>query len=147
MNVESSRKLSVKDAEIAKLREELTSLRRDHSRTLAEQARALSDADAKAENTKDQLGESTRKELASMNECRALREQAKSLGEECEKLRRSVQVLKQESADQDVKIAQMEKQHERELEDKMGLNIALDSKQQELELVSRLSLVMEKDWD
>ena len=34
----------------------------------------------------------------------------------------------------------VEKQHDKDVEDKVGLNIALDSKQQELELVSAYSL-------
>ena len=44
--------------------------------------------------------------------------------------------MQTESANKEVRIAQMEKQRERDREDLHGLNIALDSKQQELELVS-----------
>ena len=130
VNIDSSRK---KDAEIDRLRDELASVRRDHSRMQAEQARALSEADLRA----SQLGESTKQGLASIAEARTLREQVKKMQEENEKLRKDVRVLKANSADQDVRLVQLEKQHEKDVEDKMGLNIALDSKQQELELVSR----------
>jgi hypothetical protein len=70
-----------------------------------------------------------------MTEARNLRERIASMQEEMDKLRQTVQVLKQQSADQDVKMLQMEKRHDQDVEDKLGLNIALDSKQQELELV------------
>ena len=58
------------------------------------------------------------------------------LNTELEKLRRQVHDLKQESADKEVKIVQLTKSRNQDKEDMQGLNIALDSKQQELELVS-----------
>jgi len=45
--------------------------------------------------------------------------------------------LQQESADKEVKIVQLGKQRSQDKEDLQGLNIALDSKQQELELLKR----------
>ena len=73
--IDSSRK---KDAEIDRLRDELASVRRDHSRMQAEQARALSEADRRA----SQLRESTKQGLASIAEARTLREQVKKMEEE-----------------------------------------------------------------
>lgn len=66
----------------------------------------------------------------------ALRERVGTLEAELEKLRKQVRDLQVESANREVSIAQMEKQRDRDREDVLGLNIALDSKQQELELVS-----------
>jgi chromosome segregation ATPase len=66
----------------------------------------------------------------------ALRERVGTLEAELEKLRKQVRDLQAESANREVSIAQMEKQRDRDREDVLGLNIALDSKQQELELVS-----------
>ena len=57
------------------------------------------------------------------------------LKEEVERLRRHVHSLQQESADKEVKIVQMTEQHSLDKEDFQGLNIALDSKQQELQIV------------
>jgi len=47
-----------------------------------------------------------------------------------------VKAVKMDSADKEVRIVQIMKRSEREREDLMGLGIALESKQQELELVS-----------
>jgi myosin heavy subunit len=136
VNVESSRKLSSKDQEIANLNEELAAVRREQARIVSDHARMVSEAENKASAANGQLGESTRQQVASMSEARSLRERVSSMQEEMDKLRQTVHVLRQQSADQDVKIVQLEKQHDQDSEDKLGLNIALDSKQQELELVS-----------
>lgn len=66
-----------------------------------------------------------------------LKEKVAELGEELEKLRKQVHELQQESADKEVKLAQAAKQRAKDKEDIEGLNIALDSKQQEVELVRR----------
>ncbi|KAF8266077.1 hypothetical protein EI94DRAFT_1587035, partial [Lactarius quietus] len=66
-----------------------------------------------------------------------LRERVGTLEPEIEKLRKQVRDLQAESANREVQIAQMEKRHDRDREDLQGLNIALDSKQQELELLKR----------
>ena len=68
-------------------------------------------------------------------EFKASRDRIVGLKEEVEQLRRHVHSLQQESADKEVKIVQMMKQHSLDKEDLQGLNIALDSKQQELQLV------------
>ena len=72
----------------------------------------------------------------------ALRERVGALEAEQEKLRKQVRDLQAESANREVNIAQMEKQRDRDREDLQGLNIALDSKQQELELVSPRALLL-----
>lgn len=64
-----------------------------------------------------------------------MKERVERLQGEVERLRRQVHELQQESADKEVKMTQMAKQRAQDKEDLQGLNIALDSKQQELELV------------
>lgn len=64
------------------------------------------------------------------------KERVGSLMDEVAKLRRTVHEMQQTSAARDVTIVQLRKERERDREDVNGLNIALDSKQQELELVS-----------
>lgn len=61
------------------------------------------------------------------------------LNERVERLRKQVQELQAESADKEVQLVQFGKFRDQDKEDIKGLNIALDSKQQELELVSDLS--------
>ena len=67
----------------------------------------------------------------------SLKDKVESLTTELERLRRQVHDLQQESADKEVKLVQLQKQRAQDKEDMNGLNIALDSKQQELELVRR----------
>jgi chromosome segregation ATPase len=74
-------------------------------------------------------------------EINASRDRIVELQEEVERLRRHVHGLQQESADKEVKIVQMMKQHSLDKEDLQGLNIALDSKQQELQLVRFFSIL------
>jgi predicted nuclease with TOPRIM domain len=69
----------------------------------------------------------------------SLQDRVSALKEEVERLRKQVHELQQESADKEVKLAQAAKQRAQDKEDMQGLNIALDSKQQELELVCFLS--------
>ncbi|KAF9649720.1 hypothetical protein BDM02DRAFT_3094244, partial [Thelephora ganbajun] len=66
-----------------------------------------------------------------------LQNRVASLDEEVGKLRRQVHELQQESAAKEVTVTQLNKWREQDKEDIKGLNIALDSKQQELELLKR----------
>ena len=68
-------------------------------------------------------------------EMRTAKDRVGALKDEVERLRRQVHELQQESADKEVKMLQVTKQRAQDKEDLQGLNIALDSKQQELELV------------
>ena len=90
------------------LREQISNLKREHSRIKAEADMAVG----------------------------TLKERDNTLKEEVSGLRRQVHELQQESADKEVKLVQLMKQRSQDKEDIHGLNIALDSKQQELELVS-----------
>ncbi|KAJ7870167.1 hypothetical protein B0H14DRAFT_3576021 [Mycena olivaceomarginata] len=68
---------------------------------------------------------------------RTAKEQAGDLNDEIGRLRRQIHELNQQSADKEVKIVQITKQRAQDKQDLQGLNIALDSKQQELELLKR----------
>lgn len=122
--------------EVKQLRAELASMRREHARMQTEHARALSDV--RSSDAIDVRNGAARGQAEGEAEAKELRDRVTRLQAETEKLKMDIRVLKQESADQDVKILQLEKQHDQDTDDKVGLNIALDSKQQELELVGHL---------
>lgn len=65
----------------------------------------------------------------------ALEEKANTRLDECERLRRRVHALEQESAAREVIFVELKREKERVKDDNLNLNIALDSKQQELEMV------------
>ncbi|KAF8485485.1 hypothetical protein JB92DRAFT_3027016, partial [Gautieria morchelliformis] len=67
----------------------------------------------------------------------SVKERVATLTDEIGRLKRQVHDLQQESADKEVKLLQLNKARAQDKEDKEGLNIALDSKQQELELLKR----------
>ncbi|KAG8721747.1 hypothetical protein FRC08_010628 [Ceratobasidium sp. 394] len=67
----------------------------------------------------------------------SLRERVAKLSEESTRLQRRVNELKAESAGKEVRIVQLNKARALEAEDREGLNVALEAKQQELELIKR----------
>ena len=125
----------VAEHEIAaeQLREQIADMEREHARIMDEQARNIIGSD---DDTRQQMAEivHAKKEADAMLE--TLKERVSVLKDEVERLRRQVHELQQESADKEVKIVQLTKQRSQDKEDMQGLTIALDSKQQELELVS-----------
>ncbi|KAG8796431.1 hypothetical protein FRC12_022913 [Ceratobasidium sp. 428] len=74
---------------------------------------------------------------ADNSELNTLRDRVAKLSEESTKLQRRVNQLKSKSADKEVRIVQLIKARTLEAEDRDGLNIALQAKQQELELIKR----------
>ena len=130
--------------EMEDLRAEMAKSKREHSRTVDEQSRTLSDVIAREVEARAHM-ESIVKAKSESDVLQAtMKERVKSLDEEIEKLRRQVHDLQQESADKDIKLAQVAKQRTQDKEDMLGLNIALDSKQQELELVSCLREIVSR---
>lgn len=117
-------------------RSELATLKREQTRTADEHRRALADLTARAEGAQAELEAAARGKGEADVAADVLRERVGTLEAELDKLRKQVRELQAESANREVHTAQMEKQRERDREDLQGLNIALDSKQQELELVS-----------
>ncbi|KAJ7602487.1 hypothetical protein DFH06DRAFT_1488666 [Mycena polygramma] len=114
---EYSQRTLQREEEAEALREQISRMKREHAGALEAVAAAQS---AEAEE-----------------QTRAAKERAGDLKDEIERLRRQIHELQQESADKEVKIVQITKQRAQDKEDLQGLNIALDSKQQELELLKR----------
>ncbi|KAJ7730391.1 hypothetical protein DFH07DRAFT_993983 [Mycena maculata] len=97
--------------------------------------------EAEAEALREQMSRLKREHAGALEgveeQARVGKERAGALKDEIERLRRQVHELQQESADKEVKIVQITKQRAQDKQDLQGLNIALDSKQQELELLKR----------
>ncbi len=119
-------------------RAELAVVKQEHARVVDEHRQALEELTAHAEGTQAELGAAVRGKDDADVVVQSLRERIGTIEAELEKFGKQVRDLQTESANKEVHIAQMEKQRERDREDLQGLNIALDSKQQELELVSAL---------
>lgn len=127
-----------REAEAEKLREEMSSLRRQHAHAINEKSRALDEMSLRESEARTQMETLVRQQAAVEMEMKSSADKISALKEEVERLRRRVQVLQQESADKEVKLMQLTKQHQRDKEDLEGMNTALDSKQMELELVCYL---------
>ena len=113
----------------------MSTIKREHARLVNEQTRALRDAAGQEDESRIRVDQLVRAKAEADVEIKTSRDRIIVLKEEVERLRRQVHSLQQESADKEVKIIHMTKQHSLDKEDLQGLNIALDSKQQELELV------------
>jgi chromosome segregation ATPase len=109
---------------------------RSHSRELEKIKTQRDDALQAEAYLRSELQEAQRARTAESAELATLKERTKQLAEETNKLQRRIQELLTESADKEVRIVQLNKARAQDLEDKDGLNVALQSKQQELELVS-----------
>ena len=132
---EYSIRVAQREEAIEQLREELSALRRSHSRELDERTRKVHEAVEQSAEARAQLDESVRIKAELEVENKTNKDRVAGLKEEVERLRRQVHTLQQDSADKEVKVVQMTKQLTQKEDDLTGLNIALDSKQQELELV------------
>ncbi|KAH7927195.1 hypothetical protein BV22DRAFT_297659 [Leucogyrophana mollusca] len=128
-----SARVRAREAEAETLREELSTLRREYTRLLGDHEREVQDLQTHSADTQAQL-EVLLTEKAQSD---VKQERVGALEGELERLRRQVHELQQASADKEVVIVQLKKRSARDKEDLSGLNIALDSKQQELELVKR----------
>ncbi|KAJ7875767.1 hypothetical protein B0H14DRAFT_3437013 [Mycena olivaceomarginata] len=114
---EYSQRTLLREAEAEALREQLSRMKREHAGALEAVAVAA--------------------QTAADKRLRAANGQADDLKDEIERLRGQIHELQQESADKEVNIVQITKQRAQDKENLKKLNIALDSKQQELELLKR----------
>ena len=119
----------------------MSTIKREHAHLVNEQTRALRDAADQEDESKARMDLLVRAKAEADVEIKTSRDRIVVLKEEVERLRRHVHSLQQESADKEVKIVQMMKQHSLDKEDLQSLNIALDSKQQELQLVCSFLLL------
>lgn len=124
-------------SEADELQGELSSLKREQTRNSDNQKREVEDALSREKQAREQLEEALQEKAKSDIMLGSSKERVDSLTDEVARLRSQVHQLQQESADKEVKVLQLTKQHAQDKEDINGLNIALDSKQQELELVKR----------
>lgn len=111
-------------------------MKREHSHLVDDQARKLNEIAGSDVDTRQQMEDMVKAKAETDMVIGTLKDRVSALKDEVERLRRQVHELQQESADKEVKIVQLTKQKSQDKEDVQGLNIALDSKQQELELVS-----------
>ncbi|KAG5349895.1 hypothetical protein C0989_001381 [Termitomyces sp. Mn162] len=134
----NSTKNQVKQREAdIELRGERSNLRREHTRTIDELKRALEEVSIQESGARAQVENLVRQQATFDIESKTSADRIHALKEEIERQRRRIQVLQQESADKEVKLVQLNKQHQRDKEDLEGMNTALDSKQMELELLKR----------
>ena len=133
---EYAHRVMERESEAEDLREEMNTMKREHARIVDEQNRALQDVASRQGEDKMHIEMALRQKAEVDVEARMSKERVSVLTEEVERLRRQVHDLQQESADREVRLVQANKQIAQAQDDNQGLNIALDSKQQELELVS-----------
>jgi predicted nuclease with TOPRIM domain len=134
-------RLRKSDSDAEALRDELAAVRRENARTLEQRERALADAQSQAADAQAQMQAALQTQAQGAVHGATLEERTSTLETELERARRQVHELQQASADKDLRIMQLGKQRLQDKEDVEGLNIALDSKQQELELVSTTCLL------
>lgn len=127
-------------AELDSLHSRLSTLDKEHARQLADRARHISDLEiqlqlmqTESERTVRMVNESADRDIY----LASVEDKAEQRREECERLRRRCHELEQESAAREVRLLELSKDADRVRDDNMNLNIALDSKQQELELIKR----------
>lgn len=129
-------RIVAREDEAEEMRAEITVLKREHTHATDEYRRVIADLTTRADGTQAELGAAVRDKGGADATVISLRERIVTLESELERQMKQVRDLQTASANREVQIAQMEKQREKDREDLQGLNIALDSKQQELELVS-----------
>lgn len=139
--VDFSARVVEREITAEQLREEMATLRREHAHLLDEQARVVKDSAGVEDGVRREMEEMVRARAEADVLTGTLKERVAALKEEMERLRRQVHELQQESADKEMSLVQLAKQRAQDKADMDGLNIALDSKQQELELVRLLLLL------
>ncbi|TDL26867.1 hypothetical protein BD410DRAFT_819072 [Rickenella mellea] len=134
---ESTQHISSLSQELEDTNAELSRIRREYNRQVESHGRDQEDVARREEDMRTRMEDAVRQKAQVDVELSTLRERAEKAKEETEKLRRQVHELKVESADREMKLMELQKKREQDKEDRLGLNIALDSKQQELELLKR----------
>ncbi|PCH44614.1 hypothetical protein WOLCODRAFT_139091 [Wolfiporia cocos MD-104 SS10] len=119
------------------LEEEMSRMKREHARIVDGQTRMLQDVVTREVEARARA-EALVRERAEVDVQRTtMGERIGFLEGEVSRVRRQMHGLQQESADKEMKIVNLQRQRAQDKEDIQGLNIALDSKQQELELLKR----------
>lgn len=124
------------EREAEDLRGQMSKIAREHNRLLDERMRDTEDLTQRESSALRRAEEAVKQKAENDVKLLSMEGEKRLWKDELERLKRQVHDLQQESADKEVKILQLSKARAQDKEDKEGLNIALDSKQQELELVS-----------
>ncbi|KIJ18268.1 hypothetical protein PAXINDRAFT_110749 [Paxillus involutus ATCC 200175] len=132
-----SGKVIERAAEAEELHEQLSFFKREQARSGDVQKRDLEEAISREREAREQLETALKEKATSDIALGSSKDRLHSLSEEMSRLRVQVHQLQKESADKEVTVVHLNKQVTQDKEDINGLNIALDSKQQELELVKR----------
>ena len=132
---EAQSRIVDREKEAEQLRAQMNKMKRDHGRSAEEQSRHLDEIAQREKAARMDMEDAVRRKAEDEVALGSIKGRVATLTDEVDRLRRQVHELQQESADKEVKLMQLTKARARDEEDKEGLNIALDSKQQELELV------------
>jgi chromosome segregation ATPase len=129
------------DEEVDQLKEQIRHLNQELDRLLDEENRAELKSSGRESEIRNQLEELMDRHASTDAELKQSRNTISTLKTEVERLKSQLQTLQKESADKDVKLLQAAKKREQDRADLAGINMALDAKQQELELVCPLDIV------
>lgn len=132
---EAQSRIVDREQEAEQLRAQTNKMKREHSRSADEQNRRIDEIIRREKVARMDMENAVRQKAEDEVALGSIKERVATLTNEVNRLRRQVHDLQQESADKEVKLLQLTKARAQDEEDKEGLNIALDSKQQELELV------------
>ncbi|KAG8860613.1 hypothetical protein FRB91_002500 [Serendipita sp. 411] len=123
--------------ELESLRGRLKNNEKEYTRQLADRTRHIQDLEMQLQISNERsdliLNDTAERDVY----LTTLEEKANGRLEENERMRRRVHDLEQESAAKEMRLVELSKDNERVKDDNANLNIALDAKQQELELIKR----------
>jgi chromosome segregation ATPase len=132
---EAQSRIVDREQEAEHLRAQMNKMKREHSRSAEEHSRHFDEIAQREKAARTDMEDAVRRKAEDEVALGSIKGRVATLTDEVDRLRRQVHDLQQESADKEVKLLQLTKARAQDEEDKEGLNIALDSKQQELELV------------
>ncbi|KAF8583400.1 hypothetical protein K439DRAFT_1412137 [Ramaria rubella] len=135
--VEAQSRILEREKEAEQLRAQMSKMQREQGRFIDEHCRHLDEVSHREEAARKELQEAVKQKAEDDVAMGSMQERLTIHTDEVDRLRRHVHDLQQESADKEVKLLQLTRARAQDKEDKEGLNIALDSKQQELELLKR----------
>ena len=128
---EAQSRLVDREQEAEDLRAQVNKMKR----AADEQGQRLEEIVQREQAARTDMEDAARQKAEDEMELSSIKDNVATLTAEVDRFRKQVHDLQQESADKEVKLLQLNKARAQDKEDKDGLNIALDSKQQELELV------------
>jgi chromosome segregation ATPase len=115
---------------------ELSRVKRDHAKLLSLTQQLEGDTNSREVTLRKEVQEMARRAAEEQTARESLDAMVKSLKDELERSQKQIGQLKARNADQDLEIMQIQKSRTKDQDEKTGLEIALQAKQQELDLVS-----------